>query len=81
MNLPKYDGIEVLQTIRASADLRHLLVFVFSSAPAHVSEDLMNKAQVKADFYFEKPNEVSSFYSIAAKIRDTYRSAGSTRRL
>jgi len=75
LNLPKCDGTEVLQFIRASADLRNLLVFIFSSSPVHVAEDRVGSAHVKADGYFEKPNEMSTYFSIAAQIRETYKRA------
>ncbi len=75
LNLPKYDGTEVLQFIRASEDLHNLLVFIFSSSPIDVAQDRMLTAKVRADSYFEKPNEVSTYSSIAAKIRESYRQA------
>lgn len=75
LNLPKCDGTEVLQFIRASTDLRNLLVFIFSSSPVHVAEDRLGSVHVKADGYFEKPNEMSTYFSIAAQIRETYKRA------
>jgi len=80
MNLPKYDGVEVLQVIRSISELRHLLVFVFSSSPVDVSQERFDRIKLKADSYFEKPNQAGSFITIAARIRDTYRSAGMARR-
>jgi CheY-like chemotaxis protein len=78
LNLPKCDGTEILQFIRASADLSNLLVFIFSSSPVHVAEDRMGSAHVQADGYFEKPNEMSTYFSIAAQIRDTYNRASAS---
>ena len=75
LNLPKCDGTEVLQYIRASEELRNLLVFIFSSSPVDVAEDRMSSARVKADSYFEKPSQVSTYFSIAAQIKENYRRA------
>lgn len=79
LNLPKCDGTEVLRYIRATEDLRNLLVFIFSSSPVDVAHDRMSGAQVKADSYFEKPNEVGTYFSIAEQIRETYQRACSLR--
>jgi CheY-like chemotaxis protein len=75
LNLPKYDGTEVLQFIRHTNELRNLLVFIFSSSPVDVAEDRMENANVKADGYFEKPTELSTYFSIALKIRESYQRA------
>jgi CheY-like chemotaxis protein len=75
LNLPKYDGTEVLKMIRASEDLRHLLVFIFSSSPVDIAEDRVESADVKADRYFEKPNEVGTYLAIATQIGEDYRRA------
>jgi CheY-like chemotaxis protein len=80
MNLPKYDGAEVLKAIRSGSGMQDLLVFIFSSSPVDVSEERIRQASIQADSYFEKPNEVGSFHSIATQMRDTYRSAGNARR-
>ena len=80
LNLPKYDGTEVLQVIRKSEDLQHLLVFIFSSSPADVAEERMQSAKVRADRYFEKPSEMGSYFSIANAMRETYIRATSERK-
>jgi CheY-like chemotaxis protein len=80
LNLPKYDGMELLQFIRSSAVLRNLLVFIFSSSPVDITRQRMQSGRVMADSYFEKPNEVGTFYSIAAAIRAAYQNARLARR-
>jgi CheY-like chemotaxis protein len=75
LNLPRCDGTEVLQHVRASKDLHNLLVFIFSSSPVDVAQERMHGAQVEADSYFEKPNAVSTYSSIAEEIRETYQRA------
>jgi hypothetical protein len=40
----------------------------------------MQSGHVMADSYFEKPNEVGTFYSIAAAIRAAYQNARLARR-
>jgi len=80
LNLPKYDGTEVLQVIRSSAELEDLMVFIFSSSPVDVAEERMQNANVSADCYFEKPSEVGSYFLIAAEIRERYLLATGGRR-
>ena len=75
LNLPKYDGIQVLQYIRANRELQNLLVFVFSSSPVDIAEDRMIRVNIRADCYFEKPYEVGTYFSIAARIREAYQEA------
>jgi hypothetical protein len=38
----------------------------------------MSGARVKADSYFEKPNQVGTFFAIATQIKETYRKAVSS---
>ena len=77
LNLPKCDGREVLQVIRDSEDLRNIVVFVFSSSPLEVANDRMSSTRAKPDRCFEKPNEVTTYFSIAQQFRHTYeRSVG-----
>ena len=80
LNLPKYDGTQVLQVIRSSDDLQNLLVFIFSSSPVDVAEERMQSAKVRADRYFEKPSEMGSYFSIANAMRETYIRATSERK-
>jgi CheY-like chemotaxis protein len=80
LNLPRCDGTQLLQFIRASQQLHNLLVFIFSSSPVDVAEDRMHSAQVKADSYFEKPNQLDKYFSIAAQIKETYRRAAGERK-
>lgn len=72
LNLPKYDGAEVLQVIRATQDLQNLLVFIFSSSPVDVAQERMREAKVTADYYFEKPCQVGAYLAIANQINATY---------
>jgi CheY-like chemotaxis protein len=72
LNLPKRDGTEVLEFIRATEQLHNLLVFIFSSSPVDVAEDRVGIAHLTADGYFEKPNELNTYFSIAAHIRESY---------
>lgn len=75
LNLPKRDGTEVLQFIRTSEDLQNLMVFIFSSSPVDVAQDRIAGARVKADSYFEKPNAVRTYFSIAGQMKETYQRA------
>lgn len=70
LNLPKFDGLQVLEALRASATTISIPVFLFSSSPA---EDVMEEAAargLKADGYFEKPYCLQGFNDIATRMRD-----------
>ena len=68
LNLPKRDGLEVLQLIRDTEDLKHLPVAVLSSAP----EDLARPSLQHADRYIQKPSNLDAFLQIGREIRECY---------
>ena len=73
MNLPKYDGLEVLEQFRSSAALRHLPVFLLSSAPAYEIAGEAESRNLRADAYIEKPRGLSEFEDLAARVREAAR--------
>lgn len=68
LNLPKRDGLEVLQLIRATEDLKHLPVAVLSSAP----EDLARPSLQHADRYIKKPTNLDAFLQIGREVMECY---------
>jgi CheY-like chemotaxis protein len=69
LNLPKRDGLELLQLIRNTEDLRDLPVAVLSSAP----EDLARPSLENADRYIKKPMNLEAFMRIGREVMDCYR--------
>jgi two-component system, chemotaxis family, response regulator Rcp1 len=69
LNLPKWDGTEVLRTIRTTAGLEHLPVIIFTSSPAEISESIVRQANVEANFYMAKPANADEFLSVGRTFR------------
>lgn len=75
LNLPKRDGVEVLQVIRTTDDLRSLPVVVFSSSPMDVMRSKVNKVNVEANCYVTKPSDLDEFLGLGKRFRCCYRQA------
>lgn len=68
LNLPGKDGVEVLDLIRGSAELRDIVVTVVSSSP----RDVVQRKAAQADCYFTKPSDLDEFLGVGKKILDCY---------
>ena len=75
LNLPKRDGVEVLQVIRTTNELRSLPVVVLSSSPMDVMKSKLNKVNVEANCYVTKPPDLDEFLSLGKRIRGCYTKA------
>jgi len=71
-NLPKRDGMEVLQVLQIANRLYGLPVIVFSSAPEDVVERKMKKANLRAAAYLPKPAALDNFVHIGQTLRRVY---------
>jgi CheY-like chemotaxis protein len=69
LNLPKWDGTEVLRTIRTTAGLENLPVVIFTSSPAEVSESIVRQANLQANCYMAKPANADDFLSMGRAFR------------
>jgi chemotaxis family two-component system response regulator Rcp1 len=69
LNLPKWDGTEVLRTIRTTEGLESLPVVIFTSSPAEVSESIVRQANLQANCYMAKPANADDFLSIGRAFR------------
>jgi CheY-like chemotaxis protein len=72
LNLPKRDGLEVLQLIRITDYLYGLPVVMLSSSPKDVVKAKIANAKMEAELYLTKPASVSEFFGIGATLRDFY---------
>jgi len=68
LNLPKRDGLELLQFIRNTEELRNLPVAVLSSAP----EDLARPSLQQADCYIKKPMNLEAYMGIGRVVMECY---------
>jgi CheY-like chemotaxis protein len=70
LNLPKYDGRQVLERIRADPELTHLPVVVLTTSSAE--EDIMRSYKLHANAYVTKPVDVNDFIAAVRQIDDFF---------
>jgi CheY-like chemotaxis protein len=66
LNLPRRDGREVLQEIKADPDLRHIPVIVLTTSKAQ--EDVLRSYQLHANAYVTKPVDFDGFIEAVKQI-------------
>src|SRR5690242_2687665 len=75
LNLPKRDGVEVLEVIRTTNGLRRLPVVVLSSSPTDVMKSRFNKVNLEANCYVTKPPDLDEFLALGKRIHNCYKKA------
>ncbi len=70
LNLPKYDGRQLLQRIKSDADLCHIPVVVFTTSAAE--EDVLKSYKLHANAYVTKPVDVDQFMSAVRQIDEFF---------
>jgi CheY-like chemotaxis protein len=70
LNLPKYDGLQVLAEFRNSAACRNLPVFLLSSTPAAEVAELAHSRHLEASGYLEKPYGLAELEHFAGLISE-----------
>jgi chemotaxis family two-component system response regulator Rcp1 len=73
LNMPRRDGRQVLQDIKADADLRRIPVVVMSSSAA--DEDIIRAYDHHANCYVRKPVDFSQFRDVVQKIESFWLTA------
>jgi CheY-like chemotaxis protein len=68
LNLPRHDGIEILQRLRDSAMLQHVPVVVLTSSDS--PRDRLMANQLGAVRYLRKPSNLNEFLSLGAVFKD-----------
>jgi CheY-like chemotaxis protein len=66
INLPKYDGLEVLEEIRKHPQCSDIPVVITSSVDMHLRPDL---GRLRVDYFFQKPNGLDEFMTLGAIVR------------
>jgi CheY-like chemotaxis protein len=66
LNLPKYDGRQVLEQIRADPDLTHLPVVILTTSSSE--EDVLRSYQLHANAFVTKPVDVQQFMAAVRQI-------------
>lgn len=70
LNLPKYDGRQLLERIKSDPDLYHIPVIVLTTSSAH--EDVMRSYKLHANAYITKPVDVDKFMSAVHQIDEFF---------
>lgn len=70
LNLPKYDGRQVLEKIKADPDLSHIPVVVLTTSAAE--EDILRSYKLHANAYVTKPVDLDQFVAAIKQIDDFF---------
>ncbi len=70
LNLPKYDGRQLLEKIKSDADLCHIPVVVLTTSSAE--EDVLKSYKLHANAYVTKPVDVDQFMSAVRQIDEFF---------
>lgn len=70
LNLPKYDGRQVLEQIKTDPDLSHIPVVVLTTSAAE--EDILRSYKLHANAYVTKPVDLDQFIRAIQQIDDFF---------
>ncbi|MFI1756866.1 response regulator [Streptomyces sp. NPDC020571] len=70
LNLPKYDGRQVLQKIKNEEELAHIPVVVLTTSAAE--EDILRSYKLHANAYVTKPVDLDQFIAAVRQIDDFF---------
>ena len=70
LNLPKYDGRQLLEQIKSDADLCHIPVVVLTTSAAE--EDILKSYKLHANAYVTKPVDLDQFMSAVWQIDEFF---------
>jgi CheY-like chemotaxis protein len=70
LNLPKYDGRQVLERIKSDPDLAHIPVVVLTTSSAE--EDILRSYRLHANAYVTKPVDLDQFIAAVRQIDDFF---------
>ena len=66
LNLPKYDGRQLLETIKSDPELNHIPVVVLTTSSAE--EDILRSYKLHANAYVTKPVDFERFIEVVRQI-------------
>jgi two-component system response regulator len=70
LNLPKYDGRQVLERIRSDAELTHVPVVILTTSASE--EDILRSYKLHANAYVTKPVDVNEFIAAVRQIDEFF---------
>lgn len=66
LNLPKWDGRDVLKKVKSDEDLKHIPIIILTTSNAQ--KDVINCYKLYANCFITKPVDYESFFSIIKQI-------------
>jgi CheY-like chemotaxis protein len=66
LNLPKYNGVQILEAIKSDAQLCHIPVVVLTTSSAE--EDILRSYRLHANAFVTKPVDLDQFMSAVRQI-------------
>jgi two-component system response regulator len=70
LNLPRYDGRQVLERIKSDPDLTHVPVVILTTSSSE--EDILRSYKLHANAYVTKPVDVNQFIAAVRQIDDFF---------
>ena len=70
LNLPKYDGRQLLEKIKSDPDLSHIPVVVLTTSAAE--EDILRSYKLHANAYVTKPVDLDQFMKAVRQIDEFF---------
>ena len=70
LNLPKYDGRQLLEKIKSDPDLNHIPVVVLTTSSAE--EDILRSYKLHANAYVTKPVDLDQFMNAVRQIDEFF---------
>ena len=68
LNLPKWDGREVLQAVKSDQDLKRIPIVVLTTSNA--GSDILKSYDLHANCFINKPVDFDKFFDIIHKIEE-----------
>ena len=72
INLPRYDGYEILVRMRQDEWLAKLPVIVLSTSPADVIEEGLNRVSARVAGFYSKPAHLDEYLQLGRDILDSF---------
>jgi len=70
LNLPKYDGRQILERIKSDSDLAHIPVVILTTSSSE--EDVRRSYKLHANAYVTKPVDVTQFIAAVRQIDEFF---------
>ena len=70
LNLPKYDGRQILERVKSDPDLAHIPVVILTTSSSE--EDILRSYKLHANAYVTKPVDVGQFIAAVRQIDEFF---------